>query len=32
LSVGFDQEGGEPITETLKAALDALRASKSAAA
>jgi len=32
LSVGFDQEGGEPITETLKAALDALRATKSAAA
>jgi transcription-repair coupling factor (superfamily II helicase) len=32
LSVGFEQEGSEPIAETLKAALDALRATKSAAA
>jgi transcription-repair coupling factor (superfamily II helicase) len=32
LSVGLEQEGSEPITETLKVALSALRSARSAAA
>jgi transcription-repair coupling factor (superfamily II helicase) len=32
LSVGFEQDGSEPIAETLKVALGALRSTKSAAA